>query len=351
MAALLLAAGVGTAPLAAQGHVPAGARYEGQAFTFTAVAPGVYHAVGTGALSVGANAVVIVNPADVVLVDSHVSAAAAWALRQELRRLTPLPVRTVINTHYHYDHAHGNQLYGPGVEIIGHEETRAALLAGASQRGAAYEGLLRVLRQRQDSLRAVLDTARAPAVRLAARTRLQQVQQYQAAVDAVTPTPPGMTFNRELSLVRGGRTIQLLYLGRGHTAGDLVVWLPAERVLATGDLVGVGLPFLGDGYPAEWVATLDRIQELPWTVMLPGHGAAVRDRAVPTHLQGVLRDFLKQGTALLAQGMPPAEAAARLDLTAHTAWYPALATPRLADNVERFTIGLQRLQQLRAQGR
>lgn len=327
---------------------PVGARYAGQAFTFTPVAAGVYHAVGTGALAVGSNAVVIVNPADVVVVDSHVSPAAAWALRRELRTLTDRPIRTVITTHFHYDHAHGNQLYGPDVEIIGHEVTREALLAGASQRGEAYEGLVRVLRQRLDSLRRVLDTARSPGVRTATRARLGQVRDYQAAVNAVKPTPPGITMTRELALIRGERLIRILFLGRGHTAGDVVVWLPGEQVLSTGDLVGSGLPFLGDGYPEEWVETLGRIQQLPWTVLLPGHGPPIRDRTVPEHLQQVLRAFVTQGRSLLARGMTPEDAAAALDLTAYATWYPALRDPRFPDTLERFTIGLHRLQRLDA---
>jgi len=130
----------GTARVEAQSAGrPVGATYTGKAFDFRQVAPGVYHAIGTGALSVGCNASVIVNDDDVLVVDTHMTPGGAWALREELKAITPKPVRYVVNTHWHFDHAHGNQLYGPGVEIIGHEYTRMKLAAGDSKRGRSYE--------------------------------------------------------------------------------------------------------------------------------------------------------------------------------------------------------------------
>ena len=99
---------------AAQGRrTPAGTRFSGKAFRFNQVKPGIYHAVGTGALTVVGNSSVIVNDQDVVVVDDHISPAAAWALLDEVKALTNKPVRTVINTHFHFDHAHGNQISGP----------------------------------------------------------------------------------------------------------------------------------------------------------------------------------------------------------------------------------------------
>ncbi len=325
---------------------PPGAEHEGKAYTFTRIADGVYHAVGTGNMAVGANATVIVNDSDVMLVDSHVSPAAAWALLQELREITPKPVRYVVNTHFHYDHAHGNQVYGPGVEIIGHEFTRAALLAGTSKSSASYKGLERVLRQRDDSLRRMVASAGTDSARTAAGRALRQVQRYQQAIDAVTPVPPNVTLSQQLTLFRGGREIRILFMGRGHTGGDVVVFLPRERVLITGDLVGSGLPYLGDGYIDEWATTLERLPTLEWDVLLPGHGAPVRDRNRPLQLAALLRDFHRQATALLAQGLSVDAAEPRIDVSAHVANYPALANRTSDDMRERFTLGLYRIREL-----
>jgi len=326
---------------------PPGAEHDGKAFTFTRIAEGVYHAVGTGRMAVGANATAIINDEDVMLVDSHVSPAAAWVLLTELREITPKPVRYVVNTHFHYDHAHGNQVYGAGVEIIGHEFTRAALASGVSKSSASYGGLLRVLRQRDDSLRRMVSAARTDSAREAASRALRQVQLYQQAVDAVTPVPPNVTLSQQLTLIRGRREIRIVFLGRGHTGGDVLVHLPNERILVTGDLVGSGLPYLGDGYMDEWAATLERLPALEWDVMLPGHGAPVRDRSRPLQLATLLRDYHRQATALLDQGLSVDDAEARIDLRAHVANYPMLANRTSDDLRERLILGLHRMRELR----
>ena len=113
---------------AAQARRPAGTTHNGKAFRFNKVAEGVYHAIGTGALAVVGNSSIIVNDNDAIVVDDHVSPAAAWVLLEEVKTLTNKPITTVINTHFHFDHAHGNQIFDPTVQIIGHEFTRRMLL-------------------------------------------------------------------------------------------------------------------------------------------------------------------------------------------------------------------------------
>ncbi|MGH9203666.1 MAG: MBL fold metallo-hydrolase, partial [Vicinamibacterales bacterium] len=92
---------------------PPGTVYQGPAFTFNKIHDGIYHAVGTGNLVVMSNAAIIEGDRDVLVVDSHVTPGGAWALREELKAITPKPIRFVVNSHYHFDHSHGNQIYGP----------------------------------------------------------------------------------------------------------------------------------------------------------------------------------------------------------------------------------------------
>src|SRR5215475_1482168 len=135
LVAAIVTLGVGAAwlrkddTLAAQSQrAPAGTSHVGKAFRFNKVRDGVYHAVGTGALAVVGNSSFIVNDNDVIVIDDHVSPAAAWVLLEEIKTVTNKPVTTVINTHFHFDHAHGNQIFEPNVQIIGHEFTRRMLL-------------------------------------------------------------------------------------------------------------------------------------------------------------------------------------------------------------------------------
>src|ERR1041385_1236035 len=119
---------IGLVTLVAQSRKPAGTEHTGKAFRFNKVREGIYHAVGTGNLAVVGNSSFIVNDDDVVVVDDHVSPAAAWVLLEEIKQVTNKPVMTVINTHFHFDHAHGNQIFDRNVSVIGHEFTRQMLL-------------------------------------------------------------------------------------------------------------------------------------------------------------------------------------------------------------------------------
>ena len=333
---------------------PPGSDYEGLAFEFEEVVPGVYHARGTGALSVGSHGAVIVNEEDVLLVESHISPAAAYAVVDEIEALTDKPVRYVVNTHYHFDHAHGNQIYPEDVHVIGHEVTREMLESGASM-GRSYElfvGRLpeqvvaivaaeEELRGRFEELRERVDAAEDEAEREELEGELETLQgeletlqgraaymrNYLAGQDALVPKGPNTTLSERMTLFRGDREIRILFFGRGHTGGDVVVHLPQERVIVTGDLLIPGLPYMGDGYLAEWVETLEHVKALDFDWVLPGHGNPFQDRERITHLQDYMRDLQERAAALHAQGIPYEEAAAQIDMTDHAEHYPQIRFP------------------------
>src|SRR5579872_1787442 len=97
------------------------------AHRFERVADGIYYATASGTMTVGANSPIIVTDTEAIVIDSEITPAAARALVADLKAVTDKPVRYVIDSHYHYDHAFGNQIFGPEVQIIGHENTRKRL--------------------------------------------------------------------------------------------------------------------------------------------------------------------------------------------------------------------------------
>ena len=174
-------------------RTPAGTAHNGNAFRFNKVAEGVYHAVGTGNLTVVGNSSVIVNDDDVIVVDDHVSPAAAWVLLDEIKTITNKPVRTVINTHFHYDHAHGNQIFSKDVMIIGHEFTREMLVGGKSIEMPLYHDYVTGLPRQIDTLKQRL-AAETDATRKATlETQLQAAQSNAASQAELKPTPPNVT--------------------------------------------------------------------------------------------------------------------------------------------------------------
>src|SRR6059036_2394590 len=121
-------------------------------------------------------------------------------------------------------------------------------------------------------LKADLAVAGAPAERAKLETSVRLAESYLAEVKALKPALPTIAFEQTMKLYRRDREIHLLHLGRAHTEGDVFVYLPREKVVITGDAVIGWTPFMGDGYPEDWTATLDRLAQLDFATMIMGHG-------------------------------------------------------------------------------
>jgi cyclase len=319
--ALVLAA-VSAASLAFHAQTPA----PQAAYKFQQIAAGVYSAIGTGAMNVGSNSAVIVNRDDIVIVDSHISPASARAMVAELKAISDKPVRFLVNTHFHYDHTNGNQVFGPSVDIIGHEFTRAKMSAADYKRTGLLGDLAAGLPKQLDDVR-----ARAAAEQdAAAKARLDQQLRVQTAfsdaLNELKPTPPNVTIDDRMTIVRGDREMRLLYLGHGHTGGDLVVYLPKERVLCSGDLLVNGIANLVDGYVDEWPATLEKLKALDFEDVIPGHGEPFKGKERIGYFQDYLKDLWAQASKL-HEHVAASDAAKRIDLTAHKAHFPTITGP------------------------
>jgi len=307
--------------IAAQSRQPAGTAHNGKAFKFNKVREGIYHAVGTGSLAVVGNSSFIVNDNDVIVVDDHVSPAAAWVLLEEIKEVTNKPVTTVINTHFHFDHAHGNQIFAPNVQIIGHEFTRRMLLSNSIGM-PLYQNYVTGLPGQIDGLKKRIASEADAAAKAKLQTQLQVAENNLASQKELKPTPPNVTLATQMTLYRGSREIQIRFLGRGHTAGDVVVFLPNEKVVMTGDFLTSGLSNMSDSYPEEWVTSLDALKKLDFDTVLPGHGDAFTDKAKIDYFQAYLRDVWSEVSRLKKEGVSADEAAKRADLTKHKDHFP-----------------------------
>ena len=114
---------------------------------------------------------------------------------------------------------------------------------------------------------------------------------------------PDLTFEDRLVLHQGARRIEIIHPGLGNTRGDVVVFLPAERIVATGDLVVHPEPFGFGSYYSEWIDTLGRIAALEADTFVPGHGPVMRDRAYITQLQDLLRALTAEVDAAVKKGL------------------------------------------------
>jgi cyclase len=293
---------------------------QGKTYKFEKIAEGVYYATG----GFGSNNVVIVNDNDVMLVDDGTTPATARAFLQDVKMLTDKPVRYVVNTHFHYDHTDGNSVFPPNVEIIAHEYVRNAILTFDVLHREPYKTSQTALPAQIETLKKQVagekDAARkAPLQKqlAAAQTNLEQLKEVKAVA-------PNVTYASKMTLHKGQRDIQLLFLGRGHTGGDTVVFLPKEGIVCTGDLMESRIAYMGDAFFDEWITTLDALKKLDFKVDLPGHGVPFTDKGLITAFQSYITDITKQVAALRKQGVAADDAAQRVNLTSHSKEFPQI---------------------------
>lgn len=291
------------------------------AHRFEKITEGIYYATASGTMQVGANSPVIVTDTEAIVIDSETSPAAGRALVQDIKALTDRPLKYVIDTHFHYDHLFGNQIFGPDVQIIGHDHTRERLKANTMQQ---YTFLTSVNPARVESLRQRIAQETDPQQKATLERQVRNSLAYLEQAKEVTQTPPNVTFDNTLTLYRGGRELHLMYLGRGHTDTDVVTFLPRERIVATGDLMESVLSYTGDSYPEEWIATLEKLKTLDFDTVLPGHGVPFKGKEKITAFQDYLRDLIAQTNNFRKQGLSAEDAAQKVDLTKHAAMFPQI---------------------------
>lgn len=246
-------------------------------FELKPVADGIYAAIATPQYKVNSNAAVILTNDGVIVVDSHSKPSAARALYQEIQNITKMPVRKIINTHFHWDHWQGNEIYAaasPNLEIITSQRTSENMHDPEAGVGGIphIARQLAALPQEIDDLKRSILQATSAEQKTCLEINLQQTEAYFAELQQLKPVLPTRTVARSMTLDEAGRDIQLLLLGRAHTDGDIFIYLPKEKVIATGDAVVDWMPFLGDGFPEDWIQTLNALEQVDFTQIIPGHG-------------------------------------------------------------------------------
>jgi glyoxylase-like metal-dependent hydrolase (beta-lactamase superfamily II) len=167
---------------------------------------------------------------------------------------------------------------------------------------------------------AAAETDPARKERLEERYRVQR--DYMNAIGEVQPTPPNITLETKMTLFQvvagGSREIQLHHFGRAHTGGDVMIYLPQDKIVFTGDMMLPGLAYMGDGHVDEWPATLDGLLTLDFDTWLPGHGPVMRSKETIGHFQGYLRDLWSKTSQMHSDGVSFEHAAQQIDMTNHS---------------------------------
>jgi glyoxylase-like metal-dependent hydrolase (beta-lactamase superfamily II) len=271
-------------------------------FDLQKVADGVYAALAKPRTPINCNAAVVVYDEGVLVVDTHSRPSSAAALIRQIKTVSDKPVRYAVNTHFHWDHAQGNHAYPVAfprqVAVVSSEATRESLIQMGMKRVKeqidAGPGQVAELKKR-------IAGASDAAVRARLEDELRQQEEYLAEIRSLELKLPDLTFDKSLILHRPDRDILLLFLGRGHTSGDVVAYLPKQKVVATGDLLHGWMPYMGDSYPPEWVATLDALDKLDFDHIVGGHGG-VKPRSHLRFFRSYLADLVEAVKAARGRG-------------------------------------------------
>ena len=217
------------------------------------------------------NTGIIIGDDAVMVIDTQATPVMAQDVIRRIREVTDKPIKYVLLSHYHAVRVLGASAYG-AEHIIASEDTRDLIVERGEQDKASEIGRFPRLFQN---------------------------------VESVPPglTWPTMTFNKKMTLWLGSLEVQILQLGRGHTKGDTVAWLPQEKILFSGDLVEFdATPYAGDAYFQDWPHTLDAIAALKPEKLVPGRGAALQ---TPEQVQAGLagtRAFISDLYASVKEG-------------------------------------------------
>jgi glyoxylase-like metal-dependent hydrolase (beta-lactamase superfamily II) len=250
-------------------------------FDLEKVAEGVYAAVARPAALINCNAAIFENANDLLIVDSHSKPSAVISLVSQIRREIGMkPVRYIVNSHFHWDHSQGNSSYrriAPHADIVASEPTRRLLgeLGAARLKASVGDAEKSVARYKEQGA-----AAKTPEDKAFYQRMQVEARDYIAEMRKVTPELPNVTFDHDLIIRDKAHDLHLAFRGKAHTAGDIVVYCPQKKVVATGDMLHGFAPFMGDGYPRLWPRTLHHVAEFPFEHVIGGHGAVqhTRDR-------------------------------------------------------------------------
>ena len=281
-------------------------------FDIEKVNEGIYFAQARPQAEVNCNSAIFVNSNGVLVVDTHSKpSAAAWLIAQIKKEVTSKPVRFVVNTHFHWDHIQGNQAYratGGEIDFIASKPTGQLMSDLAQKR---LQASLDEVPKQIDQMRARADKSGLAAEKAFCEEQIRQLQAYQAEMRNFTLELPTITFEKSYVLKEGGEELHLEFHGRAHTAGDVVVFCPAKRVVATGDMIHGALPFMADGFPKSWPKTIDSVAALGFDKVCPGHGAVHKNRQIMTSM----RNYIEELTERVEAGKKAGQSIADLQKT------------------------------------
>lgn len=291
---------------------------------------------------VTSNVILIEQQDGLVVIDSGLAAGHGRAVVNYARMLTTKPIKAVAITHWHNDHPQGVSAIRdafPNVRIIATSATEAGMLGpeaglvGFRPDAKLETELEKQVAQAREGLQQLLaDPATTADRRERIRKSLADYDQILADYKGTYIVPPTETFERELLLDDPEVPVRLMFLGRANTNGDLIAWLPNQKIVASGDIVVWPIPFGFFSYPADWIETIGKLKALGFKTLIPGHGEPQWDSSYLDKLTTAIADVRAQVGPLAKAGMPLDEVRKKVDFSKSIAMFGT--NPRIRANAQ-----------------
>ena len=253
------------------------------------------------------NTTVIIGERQVFVVDTCLLPSAAREDIAQIRQWTDKPVSFVLNTHFHNDHNLGNRAYMdefPALTIIAHVETKKEMDRFGPGSAGREEKTIATLQKMLETGKTRDGQGLSDDDKAEVKKALAQQIQRTEEIREVKFQSATLTFEHDFGIDIGNREVQIKFLGRGNTPGDAVVYLPKEKIVVAGDLVVYPIPYIYDGYPVEWIQTLENLAHLDADTIVPGHGPVMHDKAYIYLLRDLMRSAVDQMNEKLRQTSP-----------------------------------------------
>jgi cyclase len=310
-------------------------------FTIEKVADGVFAALAKPQALTNSNAAILVLDRDVLVVDAHSKPSAAAALLAQIKKeVTEKPVRYLVNSHFHWDHTQGDIAYtkaNSNVEIIASNATKRLMMT--LQRDRLKESLDSVPGL-IDAVRSRLSRATTAQEREWCNDQLRQLTGYQQEMKDYPLELPTVTFDKTHLIKDRSGELQLAFNGKAHTAGDIQVFSPSKKVVASGDAIIGFLPNLNDGFPRPWPKTIDSVGVWKFDHVIAGHGPVQHGRARMSQFRAYIEDLTARIERAKKAGTPLAELQKTITpaslMTLESGGFGAF----VADNLEKYTVYL-----------
>jgi len=256
------------------------------------------------------NVIVVEQTDGLVLVDAGGTPGAGRRVVELVRGISPKPVKAIVITHWHGDHHFGLSEVlkaWPNAQVIASVGTHAHMNTRGlpAQADAKYDAgqIVNFEMTRKDLEASSTSPKVADSQHAQYASAAHEVALYEDDWRGISIRYANVTFTDRMTLLDDVAPVEVMFLGRANTDGDAVVWLPKQKVIATGDTVVSPVPFGGGSYPLEWVTVLEKIRAFDFEVLIPGHGLPENDRTYLDKLIAALRDVNSQVAALAKQGI------------------------------------------------